>query len=169
MRGIAALFFLLLLRVANASQSLPVVRVGLVDMAGLSPKVRSDAQGMVVALFRKSGVRLEFVDSLPPDYWLQILSSRPQRLPLDTAGFALLVPSEKPEDSYAAVFLPQVEAAARNLDATVTEVLAASMAHEIGHLLLHSSAHARTGIMSPRLDRPQIRQLQRGELLFLRP
>jgi hypothetical protein len=40
------------------------------------------------------------------------------------------------------------------------------IAHELGHLLLGSGSHARTGIMQSRWDRKQIRQATTGRLLF---
>jgi hypothetical protein len=158
----------------------PAIRIRLVDFAGLSPKVRAAAEAPVIRIFRQAGVEIAFVECLdaaasapcrqppgPTDLWLQILNRAPHRLLGDDAtGFTVLVHSPQAADSYAAISYPRVLAAADDLDVDATEVLAASMAHEIGHLLLNSGAHSRTGVMSPRIDRRQIAFLQRGELLF---
>ncbi|HUA59507.1 MAG TPA: hypothetical protein VML19_12175 [Verrucomicrobiae bacterium] len=184
-RGTAAVLFLVLLRIAAASHhgsmQLPrpaKVHIRLSDLAGVPDKIREQAEDTVIALYRKAGLEIDFVNCetgprlpcrLDPgssDFSVQILKHRPSHLHGDTTGFAILVPTDKLNDSYAAVSQPAVESAARELDAPVAEVLAASLAHEIGHLLLHSSAHSRNGIMSARMDQRQMRLLERGELTF---
>lgn len=132
-------------------------------MPGLTQKVLAEAEGAVPAIFRPAGIEIEFVDrQAQADFRLEILDHRPRDFHGDTTGLAVLLPS----DSYAVIFLPLVQAAARDLQAPVAEVLAVSLAHELGHLLLHSAAHASSGIMKPRIDRQQIRLLERGELQF---
>lgn len=156
----------------------PQIHVWLVDLAGLPENVRAASERAVIGIFRQAGVELSFVECLSAvarpcreslgqaDFWLQILAVRPKNVSTDATGFAVLVRSGQPGYSYAAVSYPMVESAAGELDVPVAEVLAASMAHEVGHLLLNSPAHFRSGVMSPRVDRRQIRLLERGELLF---
>lgn len=184
-RGIAAVLLSLSLQVARASHWSPgqaprpaSLHIRLVDLAGIPEKLRAAGEGMVQEIYRQAGLELDFVDcpeagparcGIPPgpsEFWLQILNRPPNHLQRDSTGFAVLVPTPQPGDSYAAVSLPMVESAARHLEVPAAEVLAASMAHEIGHLLLHSSWHSHAGVMSPRMDRKQIQQLERGELLF---
>jgi hypothetical protein len=136
-------------------------------MAGLPDGVEAQAESIVRALFRRVGLELDFVVAAErADFRMQIMKQRPLHLHGDTTGFAMLVRSERPSDSYAAVSWPAIEEASRELEAPVAEVLAASLAHELGHLLLHSPGHSRSGIMKARLDRTQIALLERGELLF---
>ncbi len=45
-------------------------------------------------------------------------------------------------------------------------ILGCVIAHELGHLLLGSNGHSRTGIMEPRWEPKQVRQLMMGRLLF---
>ncbi len=184
-RGTAALLLLMCMPLVAASRlsSLQVpgpakIHIRLADLAVLPDKLRSQSEATVRALYRKAGLEIDFVNCPPaPDYtcsqapgpgdlWVQIQNKRPKLLHGDTTGFAILVPSGRLSDSYAVVSFPMVEAAARELDAPVADVLAASLAHEIGHLLLHSPVHTRSGIMSPRLDRRQMLLLERGELGF---
>jgi hypothetical protein len=172
--GIAAVLLLTPSRASYASDSgcrqvtpAPVVHVRLVDMAGLVDAVESQMKSMVGAVFRRAGLELDFVDTAgKADFWMQILKQRPLHLHADTTGFAVLVRSDRSSDSYAAVSMAIVEETSRELEAPAAEVLAASIAHELGHLLLHSPGHARRGIMKARLDRSQIELLERGELLF---
>ena len=143
----------------------PIVHVCLVNLAQLPKGVEAQAESLVTRVFRRAGMDLDFVEAPKADYWLEILQQRP-RLHGDTTGFAVLVRSDRTRDSYAAVSWPIVEQAARELDVPAVEVLAAAMAHELGHLLLHSSAHSRSGVMKARIDRAQIELLERGELFF---
>ena len=184
-RGTRAVLFLTLLRLTCASPAgrlepprRPPDHVWLVDLAGLSESIRAASEQLVAAIFRQAGVDMSFVECLSAPgrpcrqpqgnagLWLQILAQRPRRVSSDATGFAVLVRSGDPGYSYAAVSYPMVETAAADLEVPVAEVLAASIAHELGHLLLHSSAHFRTGVMRPRVDRRQIALLERGELLF---
>jgi len=156
----------------------PIIHIRLIDLAGLPEKVRTQAEAVAADVFRRSGIDLDFVECLSTpgfpcrqpagqtDFWLQILKQRLNHLHGDSTGVAILVRSSQSGDSYASVSYAMAADTAQELEVPVAEVLAASMAHEIGHLLLHSSAHSRTGIMSPRLDRKQFRLLERGELLF---
>jgi hypothetical protein len=45
-------------------------------------------------------------------------------------------------------------------------ILGCVIAHELGHLLLGSNGHSQTGIMQPRWEPNQVRQLMMGTLLF---
>jgi hypothetical protein len=180
--SITAILLLYSLGVAMASDltSLPIpqaptIHVRLSEAAGLSERMRTQSETIVIRLFRKAGLELEFVNcETSPDHLcnsapgandvrLQVLN---HNLHGDVIGFAVLVPSQKLSDSYAAVSLVAAEAVAQQLGASVVDVLAASMAHEVGHLLLRASAHSRGGLMSPRLDRKEMRLFERGELTF---
>ena len=46
------------------------------------------------------------------------------------------------------------------------EILAAAMAHEIGHLLLGSNSHSSTGIMRAKWNRDELELARLGRLLF---
>jgi hypothetical protein len=140
--------------------------------------MRTQVEAIVVALYRNAGLNLDFLNCETPapddachfalastDIWVQIPRHRPAQLRGDGIAFAILVPSERFAASYAAVSLPAVRVAARDMDVPVVDVLAASVAHEIGHLLLHSPMHSH-GVMSPRLDQRQMQLLERGELRF---
>jgi hypothetical protein len=182
-RGTRALLFVTAIGVAGGSnrgrpqEPLTKIHVRLTDLAALPEKLRAQSERLVEKLFANAGVALDFVEcdaptrpcTTPPascEYWVQILRQRPLHLDGDSAGFAVLVPSRQSSDSYAAVWFPKVEDAARDFDAPIADVLAATLAHEIGHLALHSSAHSPTGLMKPRLDRKQIELMGRGELAF---
>jgi hypothetical protein len=97
---------------------------------------------------------------------IQMLRSRPADFHGDVTGFAVLTPHWRNGESYAAVSYPMVEDSARSLEGEVSNVLGATIAHEIGHLLLGAKSHSASGVMSPRIEREQLRVVARGELLF---
>jgi len=53
-----------------------------------------------------------------------------------------------------------------NAEFEVPVILGCIMAHEIGHLLLGPNSHTATGIMQPRWESEQVRQIMKGELEF---
>jgi len=164
--GIAAVLLWTLGGATRQTQNIHAIHVRLIDLAQLDGPVALQAESLAAGIFRRAGVELDFVDEAPKaEFWLEILKQRP-RPHGDATGFAVLVRSDRSRDSYAAVSWPIVQGAARELNAPEVEVLAAAMAHELGHLVLHSSGHSRTGLMKPRLDRAQIELLERGELSF---
>ena len=62
--------------------------------------------------------------------------------------------------------LTVVEKVADGLASEVSDVLGATVALEIGHILLGSKAHTRSGIMCSRFQRTHIGMAARGELRF---
>jgi hypothetical protein len=64
------------------------------------------------------------------------------------------------------VFLRRVERVSQRFKARVDNVLAVSIAHELGHMLLPRGSHARTGLMRPHWDDVDLRSASAGMLLF---
>lgn len=65
-------------------------------------------------------------------------------------------------------FVDRVEALARPMNTETYIILGHIMAHEIGHVLLHSSEHAKSGLMQSQLGWASWRLASRGLLLFRR-
>jgi hypothetical protein len=105
-------------------------------------------------------------DRGPTDFWLHMLRRNPPNFYGDVTGYAVLSPLWKDGEGYAGVSYSKVEAAAKSLDVESSYILGATLAHEIGHLLLGPRCHFRTGVMSPRFGREQLGMAARGELLF---
>jgi hypothetical protein len=102
----------------------------------------------------------------PLDFQIEILDRKPANLRGDAAGYAVVYPGGGRVGGYAAVSYTRASANARQCDQTTHVVLGATMAHEIGHLLLGPKAHSRRGIMSERLGCGELRLASRGELWF---
>ena len=84
----------------------------------------------------------------------------------DVTGFAVVYPSADSRDGYAGVFYTRVAEEARNQDLDLAVILGATMAHEIGHVLLGSKVHSIVGAMRARLRRAEFEEAVRGSLRF---
>lgn len=91
---------------------------------------------------------------------------RRSRLPKNAFGLAL-VPEDGSQGTNAYIFSRRVERlAAANPEISVAVVLGCVAAHEIGHLLLGSNAHHRSGIMTAGWYAADLRRAATGDLLF---
>jgi hypothetical protein len=68
---------------------------------------------------------------------------------------------------YAYVYYDRVEDSRNRQEASVSQILALVGVHELGHVLLRSSAHARSGLMRAQWDREELQLASQGNLLFL--
>lgn len=67
---------------------------------------------------------------------------------------------------YAYVYYDRIEDAENRGGSSTYQILAAVALHEIGHLLLRSSAHSRTGLMRAQWDRGDLENAAQGQLCF---
>jgi hypothetical protein len=160
------------------SPELPVrVNIRVLNVAHVPEPTLAPARRIVDHILGAAGIQAVWLDcdsrdrpcSAPPlaiDLWLQLLRERPPTLEPDTAGYALLVPDCATGCGYAAVSYPAIQAAAHDWGGDPISLLGATIAHEIGHLLLGAHSHAREGVMAPRFGREQLNQAGRGSLLF---
>jgi hypothetical protein len=136
------------------------------DQAGLPTRTLARAQNVASGIFAASGIELQWTQT-PVEgrrVRLTIVKHRLKGLPKRAVGYATLTPPGS--ESYAIVSLPAVAEVAESEDAALEIVLGASLAHEIGHVLLRSSAHSPAGVMSPRFTRRELRLAASGRLLF---
>jgi hypothetical protein len=82
----------------------------------------------------------------------------------DTFGIALTVDGKPARD--AIIFYQRALDLARTGYVHEQEILAAAMAHEIGHLLLGPNSHSSTGIMRAKWTRDELELARLGRLLF---
>lgn len=69
---------------------------------------------------------------------------------------------------YCVIFFGRIRKAQRNWGVDPAQLLGAVAAHELGHLLLGSHAHSRTGIMAATWESESLRSIDRGTMLFTR-
>ena len=68
--------------------------------------------------------------------------------------------------NYCDVFLGRIEREVEGSNLRVEQLLGTVAAHELGHLLLGKRSHSRWGIMEPRWQVEELRQLGMGRLRF---
>ena len=69
---------------------------------------------------------------------------------------------------YCNVFFDRVEETQRESGTGAAHLLGAVVAHELGHLLLGSHAHAHVGIMTPTWQEQSLRAIEMGTFFFTR-
>jgi hypothetical protein len=129
----------------------------------VEPRTMSHAQSVVGHIFATSGVKIRWTQD-PSALRIQILNTIPKNLHDDTIGFSVLI--HPGTSSYAVVSLPAAINVAAREQASLAMVLGASIAHELGHVVLGNSRHSVSGIMAARLDHDQLRMALTGSLLF---
>lgn len=148
------------------------ITIRVLNPARVPTKALRKAEQMAAAILDAAGVGINWLecpclpDLGPHEFWLHLLKDRPPRMNGDATGFAVLMPEWDGAVSYASVVWPAVEEVAASLESEVSDVLGATIAHEIGHILLGSKTHTRSGIMGSRFRRTDMRMAARGELRF---
>jgi hypothetical protein len=138
-------------------------------------RVRNDAQvpgdllaaaeAMVTTTFAQAGIAARFTGTAA-DLMIVLLSRHTaanMHQTSDAVGFA--PGSETARGTIAYVLEPRVNAIADGYTTARPIVLAAAMAHEVGHLLMFK-AHSSVGIMRADWSQTDFRQAVRGNLLF---
>jgi hypothetical protein len=152
------------------SRAAVVVRV--LNPAEVPANTLHKAERMAAGILDAAGIGITWMECpcVPGvginEYWLHLLKNRPPRMRSEATGFAVLMPGRDGAVSYAGAVWPAVEEVADSLESDVSDVLGATVAHEIGHILLGSKAHTRSGVMRARFERAEMRLAASGELRF---
>jgi hypothetical protein len=108
------------------------------------------------------------VERAPVRLVLRIQAGYPRRdFRLPPAVFGLSYLDEKGKGAYADVYAPGAELLARPHPELRSVMLGHLMAHELGHLLLASPAHAGTGIMQSPWKGHTVQLARQGGLTFI--
>ncbi len=128
-------------------------------------------------IFRESGVTVTWLNCVdtheikedchrlldPNEFMMHIVPNG--RTSSDTVfGVAFL--AEDGNGKYSDVFFDRIENVHRASGISITGLLAAVTAHELGHLLLGPHAHSPLGIMSPHWRKEDLRRISMGSLRF---
>jgi hypothetical protein len=164
-----------------------VVTVRVYNYANASLRTLGLAESEAGRIIGTTGVAATWLDCLAPRDQLQPVSQQAGRDcsgPVSGATVVLrILPRSTPANTafrdtmfgyadgsaLASVFYGRIERFARDLDTDATEIpviLGHAMAHEIGHLLLGSASHSKTGIMCGQWDRNYLRRALTGRLVF---
>lgn len=154
----------------------PELSISVYNDAGVPGNALTRAEQRATDIFSRVGIGIVWLNctdggsspcSLPakPTYLALRLIPMTRRPTSDAAGVAYL--GSDGSGRYADVFWRQVQdlGVSSNVDAGL--ILGSVMAHELGHLLLGSNAHAVNGIMQARWQNWELRRINMGSLGFL--
>jgi hypothetical protein len=163
----------------NTASKSTQLTVAVYNDAGVTPAVLHRAEQRVASIFARANFEVVWVhcihasaeDALacnridPPEHLvLRIIPDAASFISDAAFGIAFLSPDGA--GKYSDVFWKRAEDlhATSNLDLGST--LGSVMAHELGHLLLGSNAHAVSGIMRAHWEGEELRRIAMGTLLF---
>jgi hypothetical protein len=142
-----------------AAQAQPTVDIRLYNTAPIGAADLAMAQAVASDIFQRAGTRIAWLDCSTP-----VLSGPCAEVPRAAAILVRIVPQPSPiknalggsliagdthRGTLATIFATNVRAMALRAHADVAVLLGRAMAHEIGHVLLGTTAHSATGIMRP--------------------
>ena len=158
----------------------PVVTVTLYDLVGLKPEIREGMKRETARIFLASDVKVEWVDceieGKPINLSACAIPLGPRRMMLQiapglnktkpkAAGWAV---TQGTSCVFACIHPERVKELARDAKWDLDDLLGHVVAHELGHLLLCSSAHTHAGVMRARWETEDLRGLSHAGLVFLR-
>ncbi len=156
---------------ATASERVrPTVWALLHNQAKADPTLVDKAQAEVARLYALIGVDVIWLAKVPgPDTRLHVVclvtwEPSESTLPASVLGYTPTKPGHRGNLAY--VFLRRVERSSQKFTARVDHVLAAAIAHELGHMRLPDGSHAKTGLMQSPWDSTHFRSASAGLLLF---
>jgi hypothetical protein len=171
------IFTLALLAPAVFAQS--EITITLYDIAGLPAATRMAMKAETSRIFQQAGVNLEWVDceiaGQPMNLadcarslgkarlMLQLVSGKNKEAP-KASGMAVI---QDKSSVFAWLYPERVHELAREANWEFGDLLGHAAAHELGHLLLRSSAHTPAGVMRERWETEDLRKLSHAGLIFL--
>ena len=150
----------------SAGATLPV---RLQNDAAVAPDVVVRVQAEVARLFDVIGVHVEWMTNIPEGAdCLRVVSLTRWEPAARTGQASLAFTPVGPEKAgcRAYVFVGRVERACVKFKTSIYNLMAASIAHELGHMLLPLGSHAKHGLMEPEWDVNHFRSASAGFLLF---
>lgn len=158
----------------------PQVTVSVYDDAHVPREILARAEGRAAKIFGQVGVKVNWLDcnltnSIHCATAFEIDSAVQLNLRItpnianstsDTA-FGVAYLATDGTGRYADVFWKRAQDLQANSKVDPALILASVMAHEVGHMLLGSNAHAVSGIMEAHWGPGELRRIGMGSLLFL--
>ena len=183
-RGCLNLSFVIIpaARSATADPETPSITVRTYNLANAPAKDLVQASQVAEEIFKQAGIEVRWLscavsleeartntacEEATGRHDLDVVVStasitRPGMATDASLGFALPLARQ----SQAVVLWERSKKMAASSGVPARIILGHAMAHELGHLLLHSMEHSRTGIMKSRWGKEELRRAESGGLLF---
>jgi hypothetical protein len=131
----------------------PVVTVLLQNDARVPSDVASRAQVEVTRLYRLIGVEVTWVTRIPPPGGgrarvVSLVTWEPAEGEVPPSVLGLTYGSREKRGYLGYIFWQRVVRASQKYKAALYNLLAAAIAHELGHMLLPDGSHSRQGLMA---------------------
>jgi hypothetical protein len=163
---------------AQKDGSAPVLPVRVYNYARMARATLDAVEREVQNIFQQANVRVELVECAPSlgeteqiAAWDRVWGRRGVSLNLITESMAATLP--RPVEQMASafsstvfVFCHRVRGTAKKSGIPEARLLAAIVAHELGHTVLGESSHSPSGIMKARLSKMDFASAERGMLRF---
>jgi len=144
--------------------------VMLQNEAKLPPHLVARTQALVTRLFNEIDVGIDWVNDLPTSGGrLRVVSLtnwEPDDRAVDKAALGITPVEEAKAGVRGYVFWPRIQRASQKFTASLDNLLAAAIAHELGHMLLPYSAHESRGLMHSPWDASHFGLASAGLLAF---
>jgi hypothetical protein len=160
---------------------IPELKLLVYDLAGMRKPDLSEALAQTTRVFQIAAVELSWTagDPVAPEAHLmdfsvpagplaapprvivaRITNKRIPPFPPGTLGWAL------PAGAHVTIFLDEIKRRQAEVGVSVPYLLAYALAHELGHVLMRSGAHAPRGLMRAEWGRAEFDRIQHGALRF---
>ena len=145
------------------------------NYAHLPKQILSDAKDRASLIFHKAGVEVEWADCPLKDEDPSLYPECPATVDASQLFLRILPKTAgKMQDGgqafvaarIANIFWNRVEEQAQRLNVSAARVMAHTVAHELGHLLLGSNSHSSVEIMTARWDAPTMTRICQEGLYF---
>jgi len=145
----------------DKSDNVIKIKILLYDFVPIPEKIRTQVRESVVAIFRGAGVQVEWAPCPTVEGQLALFSDCTGYKEATTVSLRVLPQIRKQIKADAAgesmlssrivnVFWDRAQKASTQLDVPLADMLAAIVAHEVGHVFLGPNSHALSGIMLAR-------------------
>ena len=159
----------------------PQIAVSVYDDAGVPEDTLASAEGRAAKIFQRAGLDVSWLTCVRPNYAScatafneiggpvhLVLRIKPNGASWTSdAAFGVAYLASDGTGRYGDVFWKRASDLQANSKVDLASILASVMAHEMGHLLLGSNAHAISGIMQAHWEDDEFRRISMGSLLFL--
>lgn len=158
---------------AGASEN---IKVHLYDEVGLKPRAIAKAERDTAEIFRRAGIEMEFHhcskaayncrEGVDPRVFVVVIASGDHREnPNSNSSLGFAMPRVGRANHLAALYPRVVEFAERDSQVPVERVLAAVIAHELGHLIFGDNHHE-DGIMKAAWQKPDLAEIKASRMVF---